>query len=262
MTDVAATWLPEIFHGPDNRTIQVVGTDGVARTVDIYTPEGYDILCNLWTRSGWQQKASYEVTWLGIPIIQLSEDILMMQELIWRIRPDVIIESGVAHGGSLVLYASIQEMIGKGRVIGVDIEIRKYNRLALQSHPMSRRISLIEGDSVTKATLDRIRDLIRPGETVLVTLDSNHSEEHVARELQLYSQLVTTGSYLVVFDGVMRIVADAPDGNPAWEEHNPWRAVQQFLSTQSDFAADPYYNRLKTTYCPGGFLKRLEPEPG
>src|SRR5664279_3126025 len=126
------------------------------REIDIYSPEGFDVLANLWTRSGWQRRLSYEVTWLGIPIIQLPEDILMVQELIWKIRPDVIIESGVAHGGALVLYASILELLGRGRVIGLDIEIRKYNRLAIESHPMARRIDLVEGSSTASATVEAV----------------------------------------------------------------------------------------------------------
>ena len=115
-------------------TVTVQTPEG-PRDIDIYSDEGFEILSQLWTRSGWQRKLSYELTWAGIPIIQMPEDILMMQELLWRVRPDVIVESGVAHGGALVLYASILELIGKGQVIGVDVEIRKYNRLAIQSHP-------------------------------------------------------------------------------------------------------------------------------
>ena len=151
------------------------------REVNIYSEEGFRVLSQLWTRSNWHNRLSYEVTWLGIPIIQLPEDMVVMQELIWKVRPDVIVESGVAHGGALVLYASILELLGRGRVIGVDVEIRKYNRLAIEAHPLSHRIELIEGDSLADETVRAVRSRIRPGERVLVALDSAHTREHVLR---------------------------------------------------------------------------------
>jgi cephalosporin hydroxylase len=250
------TNTPELFDQSPEPRIKVITSEG-QRELDIYSPEGFKVLANLFTRSGWQQKISYEPTWLGIPIIQTPEDISMMQEVIWKVRPDVIIECGVAHGGALVLYASILEMTGKGHVIGVDVEIRKYNRLALQSHPMSRRFTLIEGSSVDEATVQQVREMIRPDDRVMVTLDSNHTAAHVAQELSLYAPLVTPDSYLVVFDGVMQVLADAPGGSPSWDTDNPWQAVQQFISENADFEIDLYYNRLKVTHCPGGFLRRV-----
>jgi cephalosporin hydroxylase len=251
------TQTPELFDETPGAKIKVSTKDG-SRELDIYSPEGFEVLSNLFTRSGWQQKISYEPTWLGIPIIQTPEDIVMMQELIWKVRPDVVIECGVAHGGALVLYASILDLIGKGQVIGVDVEIRKYNRLALQSHPMSRRFTLIEASSVEQQTLEQVRALIQPDDTVLVTLDSNHTKAHVAKELELYAPLVTPDSYVVVFDGVMQVLTDAPGGSPAWDKDNPWQAVSDFLSENEEFELDPYYNRLKVTHCPGGFLKRVK----
>jgi cephalosporin hydroxylase len=240
---------------PD-RIITIQTPEG-PREVDIYTPEGYAIVANLYTRAGWQQKVPYEVTWLGIPIIQIPEDILMVQELVWRMRPDVIVETGVAHGGSLVLYASLFEMLGRGRVIGVDIEIRKYNRLAIQSHPTSPRISLIEGSSTDPETFASIRQRIRPGERVMVTLDSNHTREHVRAELELYCELVTPGSYMIVFDEVMPMVADAPRGDPSWDDDNPLEAVRDFLASHPEFQVDLEYERLGVSYCRGGFLRRV-----
>lgn len=248
---------PELFEQSPHSKIKVT-TDEGPRELDIYSPEGFKVVSNLFTRSGWQQKISYEPTWLGIPIIQTPEDIVMMQELIWKVRPDVIIECGVAHGGAVVLYASLLELLGKGHVIGVDVEIRKYNRIALESHPLSRRFTLIEGSSVEQATVDEVRRLIRPGDKVLVTLDSNHTTAHVAAELRLYAPLVTPDSYLVVFDGVMQVLTDAPGGSPTWDKDNPWHAVQGFIEENDEFQVDPYYNRLKVTYCPGGFLKRVK----
>jgi cephalosporin hydroxylase len=248
---------PDLFDDHLAPTITVKTPDG-PKELDIYTPEGFRALAHLFTRSGWQQKVSYEVTWAGIPIIQTPEDILMMQELIWKVRPDVIIECGVAHGGALVLYASILELLGKGHAIGIDVEIRKYNRLALQSHPLSRRFTLIEASSIEEQTVDKVRTLIQPGDRVMVALDSNHSAAHVAKELGLYSPLVTEDSYVVVFDEVMQILTDAPAGSPKWDKDNPWVAVQEFLSENDEFEIDPYYNRLRVTYLPGGFLKRVK----
>jgi len=239
-----------------NRLIKVTTAEG-EREIDIYSPEGFAVVANLWTRSNWQQKLSYEVTWLGISIIQLPEDILMVQELIWKNRPDVIVESGVAHGGALILYASLLELLGRGRVIGVDIEIRKYNRLAIESHPASRRIALIEGSSTDTSTLDAVRARIQPGESVMVMLDSNHTRDHVRAELELYAPLVGPGGYIVVFDEVMPMVADAPNGKPSWDLDNPLEAVRDFLATHPDFEVDRSYERLATTYCRSGFLRRI-----
>jgi cephalosporin hydroxylase len=249
------TSRPGLFDERIEPMIEISTAQG-KRSVDIYTPEGFAALSNLYTRSGWQQRISYEPTWLGIPIIQTPEDIVMLQELLWKVRPDVVIECGVAHGGALVLFASILEMLGKGHAIGVDVEIRKYNRLALQSHPLSRRFTLIEGSSVDPATVARVRALIRPEDRVLVALDSNHTAAHVREELALYSPLVSAGSYLVVFDGVMQLVADSPNGSADWEHDNPLQAVDGFLAENPDFEVDPYYNRLGVTHCPGGFLRR------
>jgi cephalosporin hydroxylase len=254
------TKTPELFDQQPHHTINVFSSKGV-QELDIYSPEGFKVLANLFTRSGWQQKISYEPTWLGIPIIQTPEDIVMMQELIWKVRPDVIVECGVAHGGAVVMYSSILELLGKGHVIGVDVEIRKYNRVALQSHPLSRRFTLIEGSSVEQQTVDEVKRHIRPDDKVLVTLDSNHSAAHVAKELRMYAPLVSSDSYLVVFDGVMQVLTDAPGGSPTWDKDNPWHAVQDFLEENDEFELDPYYNRLKVTYCPGGFLKRVKKRP-
>ncbi len=239
------------------RTVTVQTPDG-PREIDIYSDEGYSTLAHLFTRSGWQRKATYELVWMGIPIIQLPEDILMMQELIWRVRPDVIVESGVAHGGALVLYASLLDAIGKGHVVGVDVEIRKYNRLAIEAHPMSHRITLIEGDSVADSTLERVRAEIPPGSKVMVALDSNHTREHVAAELARYAPLVTPGSYCVVFDSVMTMVSDAPNAGENWEHDNPLDAVAAFLDEHKEFEVDPAFNRLEVSYCQSGFLRRLE----
>jgi cephalosporin hydroxylase len=235
-----------------------VATPEGEREIDIYSREGFEVLSQLWTRSNWQNRLSYEVTWLGIPIIQLPEDMVVMQELIWKVRPDVIIESGVAHGGALVLYASILELLGRGRVVGVDIEIRKYNRLAIGAHPLSHRIELIEGDSLAADTVEAVRSRIKPGERVMVALDSNHTFEHVRGELERYAPLVSPNSYLVVFDAVMALVADAPSAGEGWNMDNPLEAVREFLDGNDDFVVDRTYERLAVTYCQSGFLRRVQ----
>lgn len=251
--------MPEIArsNAADFGTVVTVQTPQGPRDIDIYTAEGFSVLSQLWTRSGWQRKLSYELVWMGIPIIQLPEDILMMQELIWKVRPDVIIESGVAHGGALILYAALLDAIGKGHVVGVDIEIRKYNRLAIEAHPMSKRITLIEGDSVGDDALAQVRAEIPPGATVMVALDSNHTREHVAAELERYAPLVTPGSYCVVFDSVMTMVSDAPSAGENWESDNPLEAVSAFLDAHKEFEVDQAFNRLEVSYCQSGFLRRL-----
>ncbi|MCL4302440.1 MAG: class I SAM-dependent methyltransferase [Anaerolineae bacterium] len=234
----------------------IIATDSGQREIDIYSEEGFKVLAELWLKSAWERRISYQVTWLGIPIIQLPEDILMMQELIHKVRPDVIIETGIAHGGSAIFYASMLELLGKGQVISIDKEIRTYNRLAIQSHPMSNRIMLIEGSSTDDEVLAQVRSSIQPRATVLVVLDSNHTYAHVREEMEKYSNLVTMGSYLVVFDGVMETLADAPNGSPTWSTDNPAAAVRDFLAEHPEFEVDPYYNRLAVSYCPDGFLKR------
>jgi cephalosporin hydroxylase len=239
------------------RVITVSTPEG-PRELDIYTEEGYWALAELFTRAGWQNRAPYEVTWLGVPVIQVPEDVVATQELLWRVRPDVVVECGVAHGGALMLYASILELLGKGRVVGVDVEIRKYNRLAIESHPLSHRIALIEGSSVDDAITDQVRASIRSGETVLVGLDSNHTRDHVREELERYAPLVTPGSYVVVFDTVMPLVADSPRAGPDWLDDNPLEAVRDFLGSHPEFVVDESPHRFGVTYCHSGFLRRID----
>lgn len=236
-------------------TFVVRARDG-ERELDVYSEEGFAALAQLWTRSGWHHKLSYEITWLGVPIIQLPEDIVIVQELIWKTRPTVIIESGVAHGGALILYASLLELLGRGYVVGIDVEIRKYNRLAIESHPMSRRIRLIEGSSTDGTIVTEVRREIASNDTVMVMLDSNHSRSHVREELELYAPMVTPGSFLVVFDSVMALVHDSPRAGAGWECDNPRLAVDDFLHDHPEFELCPEYERLRVSYCHGGFLRR------
>lgn len=201
---------------------------------------------------------SYNFTWLGRPIIQYPQDIVAMQEVIWDVKPDLIIETGIAHGGSLVFSASMLELIGgDGRVVGIDIDIREHNRRAIEAHPMYKRITMIEGSSIDESIVQQVRALAAGKERVLVVLDSNHTHEHVAKELALYSPLVTKGSYLIVFDTVVEQMPDDFFPNRPWGQgNNPKTAVRQFLETSDRFVVDTETERtLLLTVAPGGYLK-------
>jgi len=232
-----------------------IKVDQETHEYDIYTKEGFRVLTDLWIRSGWENGLPFSLAWMGVPVIQLAEDLCMIQDVIFRTKPDVIVETGTAYGGSAVFYASMLEILGKGRVISIDVED---HLLAIQGHPMASRITLLKGSSADDAVVARVRDLIRPGETVLVALDSDHSRRHVRSEMEKLGGLVTPGSYLVVFDGVMEMLLDAPSGSPDWKEDNPAAAVREFLAAHPEFEVDHSLNRLGATHCPGGFLRRLE----
>lgn len=233
--------------------------------IGLLTPQGFEELSRLWTMVGWQQKYSYRFSWLGRPIIQLPEDIVRVQEAIHEVRPDLVIETGIAHGGSLVLYASLLRALGGGRVIGIDVEIRPHNLEALQAHELIDDIELVVGSSTDRQIVGRVHDLARGAERVMVLLDSNHTREHVAAELEAYADLVTPGSYLIAADGVMRDVADVPRGKPEWEHDNPVTAVHAFLEHHPEFelvqAPQPFDESeacWDPTHWPEGWLRRRE----
>jgi len=229
---------------------------GERTTVDLYSREGLDLLSNLWIKSAAEHRVMYEPTWLGRPIIQFPTDIVAVQELLWKVRPDLVIETGVAHGGSLVLSASILELIGHGRVVGVDVEIRPHNRAAIEAHPLKRRIDLIEGSSIAPETVAAVRQAATGAQTVLVFLDSNHSESHVLQELELYGSLVTPGSYLVAHDGAQAWVWDIPRGKPEWKDDHPLTAIHKFVASHPEFTIDPHWTRYGITSSPDGWLKK------
>ena len=159
-------------------------TPGGPRTHPFDSPEAFRLVSDAWLRIGWDQKYVYSFTWLGRPVIQLPEDLMRLQEVIATVRPDVIVETGVAHGGSLVFYATLCKVLDSGRVIGVDIEIRPHNRQAIEAHPLFPLIELIEGDSTDPATVEQVKGQLAPGQTTLVLLDSNHQKQHVLAELR------------------------------------------------------------------------------
>ena len=206
-----------------------VTDEGGEKTFPYYSRETFELLSDLWLATSWHAKYSYTFTWLGRPIIQYPEDLIRLQEVIYRIKPTVIVETGVAHGGSLVFFASLFKAMGVGRlIIGVDVEIRPHNRRAIEAHELAPLITLVEGNSVGAEVLERIAGLIRPDDRVLVILDSNHSYAHVAAELDAYSRFVSLGSYIIATDGVMRLVADSPRAKPQWLTDNPANAAEDF----------------------------------
>lgn len=247
----------------DQRTLtEESGTE--SRSLDLYSKEAFEIISNLWVKVGWNEKYSYTFSWLGRPIVQLPEDMIRIQEVIYRIKPDVIIETGVAHGGSLIYYATLCKAFEKGRVVGIDIEIRPHNRNAIEGHELSSYITLVEGSSTSPEVLDHVRSLIKPGESVLVILDSNHTRQHVLDEMRSYCDLVTKGSYLVATDGIMKDFNDVPRGNPEWIWDNPNKAAQEFAAETPQFLLEqpPWpFNESKltenVTHWPGAWLRRL-----
>lgn len=235
------------------------------RELSLSDPEAFDLISQAWLRVGWDTKYVYGFSWLGRPVIQLPEDLIRIQELIYELKPDVIIETGVAHGGSLIFYAALCSAIGNGRVIGIDIDIRKHNREAIESHRLSPMIQLYEGSSTSPSIVENVRKKIGANESVLILLDSNHTKDHVAAELEAYSPLVSPGSYIVACDGIMKQVAGAPRTQEDWNWNNPISAVESFLLNHPEFEAHepswPFNEsqlQKRVTYWPQAYLRRKE----
>ena len=232
-------------------------------------------LAHDWVFHSMQQKYLYNFDWLGRPIIQYPEDMVAIQELIWKVKPTLVVETGIAHGGSLVLSASMLAMLdyceaveagtsldprkSRRRVVGIDIDIRSHNRSAIEEHPLSGLISMVEGSSVDRHVIDEVHQLAAGHETVMVFMDSNHTHEHVLGELNAYSHLVTKGSYCVVFD---TFVEDMP---PKYFPDRPWdkgdspkTAVREYLKSHSEFEIDKSIdNKLLISVAPDGYLLRI-----
>jgi cephalosporin hydroxylase len=227
--------------------------------VNLYSKEGIEMLSNLWIKGAAEFKLMYELTWMGRPIIQFGTDMIMLQELIWKIKPEIFIETGIAHGGSLIYTASLFELMGNnGQVIGIDVEIRAHNRVAIEAHSMYKRIKMIEGSSISESTINDLEKLLANGKTTMVMLDSNHSKDHVLSELRLYSKYVSVGSYIIVQDGSQEWVSDIPRGKLEWKEDNPLAAIELFLKENDDFVIDETYTRLGITQSPNGYLKKIK----
>ncbi len=213
-----------------------------------------------WFNYSFKHRYSYHFKWMGMPIIQYPQDIIAMQELIWEIKPEYIIETGVARGGSLVFYASMLKLLGGDRkVIGIDIDIRQHNRERIEDHPMYDFIDLVEGSSIDQSTFEKVNSIVKNSAgPVMVALDSNHTHEHVLRELELYSNFVTPGSFLVVFDTHCEFLPeDLLSDRPWGVNDNPYTAVKEFLAQDERFERVPFEDKFQITAAPHGFLKRL-----
>ena len=238
--------------------------DGIERSLPLYSKESFEEISRQWVRIGWNEKYQYSFSWMGRPIIQLPEDMIRMQEVIWEVKPDVIIETGVAHGGSLIYYSSLCKAMDKGRVIGIDIEIRPHNREAIESHPLFDRIDLIEGSSTAPEIISQVKAMIKPDDIVLVILDSDHSKQHVLDELNAYHDLVTPQSYIVATDGIMIDLNDVPRGVPSWDKDNPVYSVNEFIKHHPEYeVTQPVwpFNESKLnkniTHWPSAWLKKI-----
>jgi cephalosporin hydroxylase len=219
-----------------------------------------------WFNEANKKNYSYNFSWMGRPIIQYPQDIIAMQEIIWEVKPDLIIETGIAHGGSLIFSASMLTLleacgeIEKGEVLGIDIDIREHNRKAIEAHPMSKKITMFEGSSIDNEVIKRVQEFAKQGKKVMIILDSNHTHEHVLAELKAYAHLASVGSYCCVFD---TIIEDMPEGSfpdrPWDKENNPKTAVWEYLKECNDFVIDKdIENKILITVAPDGYLKRIK----
>lgn len=247
----------------ENSLVSVEDGDA-SRAFPLGSPEAFSIVSQAWLRCGWDTKYVYTFSWFGRPIIQLPDDLLRIQEVIYKTKPDVIIETGVAHGGSLIFYASLCKAMNHGRVVGIDIEIRPHNRSAIQEHELSDYITLIEGSSIDSEIVEQVKRQVKPTEKVIVLLDSCHTKEHVLAELKAYSPLVTKDSYIVAMDGIMEQVTGAPRTQSDWSWNNPRRAALEFVETNPDFVIEEprfVFNESEitesVTYWPNGFIRRI-----
>lgn len=217
--------------------------------------EGFNIESN-------KAQYSYNFSWMGRPIIQYPQDMIAMQEIIWQVQPDLIIETGIAHGGSLIYYASLLQLIGKGHVLGIDIDIREHNKQAILKHPMVDRITMFEGSSIDEAMIKKVHDFSSNYKTILVVLDSNHTHDHVYDELKAYAPLTSVGSYCVVFDTVVENLPSGylPGRARSWDVgNNPLTAVRAYLQESDDFRIDESINnKLLISVAPDGYLKRIK----
>ncbi len=231
------------------------------KCLPLYSEEAFHVLSDLWLKVGWNAHYHYGFTWMGQPTLQLPEDLITLQELIYSHRPDVIIECGIAMGGSLLFYASICHAMGSGRVIGIDIDLHPHNCKILETSPLSYLLTLINGSSTNRALVAQLG--IEPDESVMVILDSNHTKEHVLQELECFAPIVTPGHYLVVADGFKKELHNVPRGKSDWKEDNPQAAVEKFLEKHPEYALelpDKQYNRSpykkRVTHFTNGWLKR------
>lgn len=253
----------KLLIDPVAGTLTTYGPGG-PQTTPLYSPAAFSELSRLWVKVGWSLGYYYNFTWMGLPVLQLPEDLLRLQEAVFAVRPDLIIETGVCHGGSILFLASLCRLLGKGRVIGIDIYIPPHVRSALTSSLLSPHITLIEGSSTSSKVFDEVVSRYAPGEKVMVILDSDHSHAHVRAELELYAPLVSRGSYIIAEDGIMRALSGVPGGEAHWITDNPASAVRDFLAAHPEFrqhrpegAASLSAPTADVTYWTDGWLQRI-----
>ena len=245
------------------------------RLQEFAADKNLNALAHNWVFHSMQQKYLYNFDWLGRPIIQYPEDMVAIQELIWKVQPTLIIETGIAHGGSLVLSASMLalldycEAVESGKtldpktssrqVVGIDIDIRSHNRGAIEAHPLSGLITMVEGSSVDKNVIDKVHELAAGHKSVMVFMDSNHTHEHVLGELNAYANLVTVGSYCVVFDTFVEDMPPKYFADRPWDKGNsPKTAVHEYRRTHPEFEIDKSIdNKLLISVAPDGYLRRI-----
>jgi cephalosporin hydroxylase len=216
-------------------------------------------LSRVWVREITPHKYAYNFTWMGRPIIQFPQDMMAMQEILWAVKPDLVIEAGVAHGGSILYYASLLELIGHGEVLGIDIDIRAHNRDAIESHPMAGRVQLLEGSSIDPTVISAVHEIAK-GRRVVVVLDSNHTHEHVLAELEAYAPLVCEGGYCVVMDTIVEHMPKSLSPDRPWGPgDNPMTAVRAFLTSHDEFVVDTDMDaKLLISVAPSGYLRRVK----
>ena len=254
-----------IYDEANSRVTRV--TEAGEESVPLDTAEAFEWISRAWLRASWDVKYPYAFSWFGRPIIQIPEDMIRIQEVIWDLKPDVIIETGVAHGGSLIFYASLLKAMGlpKSRVVGVELELRAHNADAISKHPLSKSIRIVKGSSVDPKTVRKVTRYVKESSTVLVILDSNHTRAHVRAELDAYSPLVSVGSFIVATDGIMESVAGGPRTKPEWVHDNPKQAAIEFARERDDFRLEepiwPFNEgkvRERITYWPGAYIRRVK----
>jgi len=224
------------------------------------------VLANEWLKESMLNQYVYNFSWLGRPIIQTPQDMIALQEIIWDVKPDMIIETGIAHGGSLIFSASMLTLleacgeIENGQVLGIDIDIREHNRKAIEAHQMSKKITMFQGSSIDEEMIQKVYEFAKSGKKILVCLDSNHTHDHVLSELKAYSSLVSIGSYCIVFDTLVEDMPSEFSNDRPWDKgNNPKTAVWEYLKECDDFVIDKdIENKLLITVAPDGYLKRIK----
>jgi len=248
--------------------IQKFEDEKAARLEEYANDDQFQAQSREWLKTSMQKKYVYNFNWMGRPIIQYPQDIMAVQELIWQVKPDLVIETGIAHGGSLILSASMLALLDVNeqgsktdrKVLGIDIDIREHNKKAIEDHPLSFMIDMIEGSSVDGDTIKQVQDYAKGHKKIMVFLDSMHTHDHVMQELQAYAPLVSKDSYCVVFDSFVEDMGDDIFPDRPWDVgNNPKTALFEFLKSNSDFEIDKTIdNKLMVSVAPNGFLKKIK----